>query len=81
MEEHKDKDSPELLNFACIIQGEEKHLQEIKEYIGECVDKKVANLINPKYDKKEIYILTENQWKEYQRLKDRDNGLIGYWIG
>ena len=81
MKEHKDKESPELLNFACILQGEAKHLQEIKEYIEECVDKQLVNLINPKYDRKEIYILTKNQWKEYQRLKDKDDRLIGYWIG
>ena len=81
MEEHKEKDLPELLNFACILQGEEKHLSEINEYIREYVDKGLINLINPTYHKKEIYILTKNQWKEYQRLRNKDDGLIGHWIG
>ncbi len=81
MEDNKDKELPELLNFACVLQGEEKHLKEINEHIQECVDKGLINLINPTYDKREIYILTDNQWKEYQRLKDKDDGLIGYWIG
>lgn len=81
MEEHKDKELPELYNLAFMLQGEEKHLQEIKEYIREYVDKGLVNLINPKKGRKETYILTENQWKEYQRLKDKGEGLIGYWIG
>lgn len=34
-------------------------------------------LINPVYDKKEIYILKDDQWREYQKLKNRDDRLIG----
>lgn len=81
MEEHKDKKSQEFSNFACILQGDAKHLKEIKAYIQEYVDKGLINLSNPTYHKKEIYILTDAQWKEYQRLKSREDGLIGYWIG
>ena len=69
----------ELFNFACVLRGEVKHLEKIKEYIiQEYVDKELVKLIKPTYDKKEIYIMTNDQWKEYQRLKNRDNGLIGY---
>jgi len=72
----------ELFNFACVLRGEVKHLEKIKEYIiQEYVDKGLIKLIKPTYDKKEIYILTSDQWKEYQRLlKNREDGLIGYWV-
>ncbi len=71
----------ELFNFACVLRGEVKHLEKIKEYIQEYVDKGLIKLIKPTYDKQEIYILTSDQWKEYQRLlKNREDGLIGYWI-
>jgi len=72
----------ELFNFACVLRGEVKHLEKIKEYIiQEYVDKGLIKLIKPTYDKQEIYILTSAQWKEYQRLlKNREDGLIGYWV-
>ena len=67
--------------FACILQGEEKHLKKIKKHLQKQVSKGVIKLINPTYDKKEIYIVTGDQWKEYQRLlKNREDGLIGYPI-
>ncbi len=54
----------ELFNFSCILRGEVKHLEKIKEYIvREYVEKRLVKLIKPTYDKKEIYILTEEQWK------------------
>ncbi len=34
-------------------------------------------LINPVHDKKEIYILKDDQRREYQKLKNRDDRLIG----
>ena len=73
--------SSELHNFAFILRGEVKHLKKIKEHIQEYVDKELIKLIKPTYDKQEIYILTADQWKEYQKLlKNREDGLIGYWI-
>ena len=68
----------ELFNFAYVLRGEVKHLKKIKEYMQEYVDKGLINVSSPTYHKKEIYILTEEQWKEYQRLKNRGDGLIGY---
>ncbi len=69
----------ELFNFACVLRGEVKHLERIKEYIKqEYVDKGLIKLIKPTYDKQEIYILTGAQWKEYQKLKNREDGLIGH---
>ena len=69
----------ERFNFACVLRGEVKHLEEIKEYIVQkYVDKELVKQIKPTYDKKEIYILTNDQRKEYQRLKNKDDGLIGY---
>ncbi|KYK33913.1 MAG: hypothetical protein HXS46_19315 [Theionarchaea archaeon] len=68
----------ELFNFACVLRGEVKHLEQIKEHIvQEYVDKGLVKLIKPTYDKKEIYIMTEDQWKEYQDLKRKDERLIG----
>ena len=67
--------------FACILQGEEKHLEKVKAHLQEYVDKGVIKLINLEYDEKEIYIVTDDQWKEYQKLlKNREDGLIGYPI-
>ena len=43
--------------------------------------KELIKLIKPTYNKEEIYILTSDQWKEYQKLlKNREDGLIGYWV-
>lgn len=68
----------ELFNFACVLRGEVKHLEKIKEHIIiEYVDKGLVKLIKPTYDKDEIYILTGDEWKEYQKLKKRDDRLIG----
>ena len=68
----------ELFNFSCVLRGEVKYLEEIKEHIVTgYVDKGRVNLIKPTYDKRELYILTEPQWKEYQKLKKRDDRLIG----
>jgi hypothetical protein len=77
MEEEK-RYLSELFNFACVLRGEVKHLEKIKEHIIiEYVDKGLVKLIKPTYDKKEIYILTDVEWKEYQKLKKRDERLIG----
>ncbi|MBU7045884.1 MAG: hypothetical protein HXS54_05555 [Theionarchaea archaeon] len=77
-EETKKKYLSELFNFACVLQGEIKHLEEIKEYIvTEYVDKELIKLIKPTYEKSEIYLVTSEEWKEYQKLKKRDERLIG----
>ncbi|KYK34575.1 MAG: hypothetical protein HXS48_23100 [Theionarchaea archaeon] len=69
----------ELFNFACVLRGEVKHLEKIKEHIiKEYVDKGLIKLIKPTYNKREIYIVTDVQWKEYQKLKEKDERLIGY---
>ncbi len=68
----------EHFNFACVLRGEVKHIEEIKEHIiQEYVDKGLIKLIRPTYDKTEIYILTDAEWNEYQKLKKRDERLIG----
>ncbi|KYK32783.1 MAG: hypothetical protein HXS48_17730 [Theionarchaea archaeon] len=69
----------EWFNFACVLRGEVKHLEKIKEYIvQEYVDKGMVKLIRPTYNKNEIYIVTDDEWKEYQKLKEKDERLIGY---
>ncbi|MBU7016408.1 MAG: hypothetical protein HXS44_02780 [Theionarchaea archaeon] len=77
-EETKKKYLSELFSFACVLRGEVKHLEEIKEYIiTEYVNKGHVKLIRPTYEKSEIYLLTSEEWKEYQKLKKRDERLIG----
>jgi len=69
----------ELFNFACVLRGEVKYLEKIKEYVvQEYVDKGLVKLIRPTYEKEEIYIVTDDEWKEYQKLKEKDETLIGY---
>ena len=70
------------LNFACVLRGETKHLEKIKEYIlQEYVNKGLIKLIRPAYDESELHIVTDDEWKEYQKLKEkRDQGLIGYFM-
>lgn len=77
MEEQKEYLS-EIFNFACVLRGEVKYLEQIKEHIvAEYINKGLVKIIKPTYDKRELYIITESQWKEYQKLKDRDDRLIG----
>jgi hypothetical protein len=67
----------ELFNFSCILRGEVKYLEEIKEHIiTEYVKTEKVKLIKPTYDKHELYIMTDDQWKEYQDLKDRERRLL-----
>ena len=76
--EPNQKDLSELFNFSCVLRGEIKHIEKIKEYIAqEYIDNELIKLLKPTYDKKEIYIVTDDEWKEYQRLKKRDDRLIG----
>lgn len=68
----------ELFNFGVVLRGKVKELEEIKAWIVEkYVDTGRVKLIKPMYEKKEIYVLTEEQWKEYQKLKQKDERLIG----
>ena len=68
----------ELFNFACILEGDVKYLEKIKEHIiTEHVNTGLVKLIRPTYDKKGLYLLTHEEWDEYQKLKNKEPGLIG----
>jgi hypothetical protein len=68
----------EVFNFSCVLRGDVKYLEKIKEHIiTEYVDTGLIKLIRPTYDKKEIYLLTDEEWDEYQKLKKKDSRLIG----
>ena len=68
----------ELFNFSSVLRGDVKNLEKIKEHIiTEYVNTGLVKLIKPTYDKKEIYLLTDEEWKEYQKLKKKDDRLIG----
>jgi hypothetical protein len=65
-------------NLLCILQGDVQYLDKIREYIRqEYVNKELVTVIKSSYTKK-TYVLTESQWKEYQRLKkNKEENLIG----
>lgn len=70
----------QLFNFSCVLRGGVKYIEQIKDYIvQEFVNERLVNLIRPTYDKKEIYIITRDEWEEYQKLKKKDDRLIGYY--
>ena len=77
-EETKKEYLLELFNFACVLRGEIKHLEEIKGYIvTEYVEKGLIKLIKPIYEKDKIFLVTSEEWEEYQKLKKWDERLIG----
>ncbi len=74
----EEKYSGELFTFSVVVRGQAKDLEKLKEYIVEnYVNTGLVNLIGTAYDEKEIYLLTDEQWKEYQKLKKKDWILIG----
>ncbi len=68
----------ETSDFSCILRGKTTYLEEIKDYITqEYVTKGLITLVNSSYTK-ETHILTDDQWKEYQKLKNcREKNLVG----
>jgi len=71
--------STQQSNFSCVLKGEVEHLEQIKECIlKEFVEKGLVTLVDPTYDKERLYILTEEEWKDYQDLKEREDKLMGY---
>ena len=52
----------EVFNFSCVLRGDVKYLEKIKEHIiTEYVNTGLIKLIKPTYDKKEIYLLTNEE--------------------
>ena len=75
---HEKEYLSELFNFACILTGDVKYLEKIKEHIiTEYVNTGLVKFIRPTYDKKELYLLTHEEWDEYQTLKKKNSRLIG----
>ena len=76
--EESKKEYSDPFNFGCVLRGEVKHLEEIKEHIiAEYVEKGLIKFIRPIYEKNKIYLITDAEWEEYQKLKKRDERLIG----
>ena len=76
--EESKKEYSDPFNFGCVLQGDLKHLEEIKEHIiTEYVEKGLIKLIRPTYKKSEIRLITDAEWKEYQKLKKKEERLIG----
>lgn len=60
----------EYFNFAFILRGHVKDLEAVKAHIvTEYIEQDIMGMINPVYDKRRLYIMTESQWAEYQHLK------------
>ena len=68
----------ELFNFSCVLRGKAQYLEQIKEHIiTEYVNKGRITLAKPTYNKRALYILTEPQWREYQKLKEKRTYKVG----
>lgn len=64
-------------NFLCVLKGEIKHLEEIKKVIQKYINDGLITVVESGYTK-EIHILTDDQLKEYKKLKEcREKNLIG----
>ncbi|MGD2248160.1 MAG: hypothetical protein PVF58_07110 [Candidatus Methanofastidiosia archaeon] len=74
--------SNEHSNFGVVLQGDITHLKKIKKHIlREYVELGLVKLSKQTYDKNKIYIITHDQWEEYQKLKKcKEEGLIGAWF-
>ena len=64
-------------SFVCVLKGETKHTEEIRKVIQNYVDEGLITVVKSSYTKN-VHILTDEQWKEYKRLKKcREENLIG----
>ena len=62
----KERGGTENSDSSCILRGEVTYLEEIKDYITQkYVSKGLVTLANPSCSKKEMHLLTDDQWKEY----------------
>ncbi|MGD2248948.1 MAG: hypothetical protein PVF58_11130 [Candidatus Methanofastidiosia archaeon] len=70
------------LNFGFVLKGDLKQLKKVRERIvQEYVKLGIVKLSKPRYDKNEVYIVTAEEWEEYQQLKkNKEQGLIGAWF-
>ena len=56
-----------------------QYLEQIKEdIIQEYVNKGLVELIKSTDDEKEIHVVKNDEWKDYRKLKERGEGLIGF---
>lgn len=53
----KEFNDGETFDFACILRGEVKHLEELREYIRMYVEKGLVNVVKITYSKDRIYII------------------------
>lgn len=74
MEDQKEYKEP---SFLCVLKGDVTYLEEIKKVMQEYVNNGLVTVVESGYTK-EIHILTDDQWKEYQKLKEcKEKDLIG----
>ena len=65
-------------NFACILRGDVKYLEKIREHIEKVyVNEGLVTVVKSAVSSEGTHLLTEAEWEEYQKLKERDGRLIG----
>ncbi len=71
------KEHRRQFTFLCVLKGDVTYLEEIKRVMQEYVNNGLVTVVESGYTK-EIHVLTDDQWKEYQKLKTcREKNLIG----
>ena len=65
----------ECTDYACVLRGDVKYLEKIREHIQKVYARGLIALI--KSVSNEGILLTDAEWEEYQKLKRRDGRLIG----
>ena len=67
----------ECTDFICILRGDVKYLEKIREHIQKVYASKGLVTILKSVRSEGIHLLTDAEWEEYQELKKRDDRLIG----
>ena len=67
----------ESTDFACVLRGDVKYLEKIREHIRNVYASKGLVTIITSGRSEGIHLLTDAEWEEYQKLKKRDDRLIG----
>jgi hemerythrin-like domain-containing protein len=68
----------ELSNFVCVLRGDVKYLEKIREHIEKVyANSGLVTMIKSAVSSEGINLLEDAEWEEYQKLKKRDDRLIG----
>ena len=77
-EQTRENGLSEPSNFVCVLRGDVKYLEKIREHIEKVyVNSGLVTMIKFAVSSDGINLLTDAEWEEYQKLKEKDNRLIG----